>query len=46
MEEIQALMQGFSVALVSFNIKLMFVGILLGVIIGVLFQNGRFGLRL
>jgi putative tricarboxylic transport membrane protein len=36
MEEIQALMQGFSVALSPANIGLMFVGILLGVIIGVL----------
>ncbi|MEQ1595785.1 MAG: tripartite tricarboxylate transporter permease [Casimicrobium sp.] len=36
MEEIQALMQGFSVALSPTNIALMFIGILLGVIIGVL----------
>ena len=36
MEEIQALMQGFSVALSPANIGLMFIGILLGVIIGVL----------
>jgi putative tricarboxylic transport membrane protein len=36
MEEIQALMQGFSVALTPINIGLMFVGILLGVLIGVL----------
>ena len=36
MDEIQALMQGFSVALTPVNIGLMFVGILLGVLIGVL----------
>jgi putative tricarboxylic transport membrane protein len=36
MEEIQALMQGFSVALSPTNVALMFIGILLGVIIGVL----------
>ena len=32
MEEIQALMQGFSVALSPTNVALMFIGILLGVI--------------
>ena len=36
MDEVQALMQGFSVALSPVNIGLMFLGILLGVIIGVL----------
>ncbi|MEO7256196.1 MAG: tripartite tricarboxylate transporter permease [Casimicrobium sp.] len=36
MDEIQALMQGFAVALSPTNIGLMFLGILLGVIIGVL----------
>jgi putative tricarboxylic transport membrane protein len=36
MEEIQALMQGFAVAMSPANIGLMFIGILLGVIIGVL----------
>ncbi len=36
MDEIQALMQGFSVALSPTNLGLMFLGILLGVIIGVL----------
>ena len=36
MEEIQSLMQGFAVALSLKNIALMFVGIVLGVIIGVL----------
>lgn len=36
MEEIQALMQGFQVALSPANIGLMFVGIILGVLIGVL----------
>jgi len=36
MDEIQALMHGFSVALSPINIALMFLGILLGVIIGVL----------
>ena len=36
MEEIASLMQGFAVALTPFNLALMFVGILLGVIIGVL----------
>ena len=36
MEEINALFQGFAVALTPFNVMLMFVGILLGVVIGVL----------
>ena len=36
MEEIHALMHGFSVALSPFNLLLMFVGVTLGVIIGVL----------
>ncbi len=36
MEEINALMHGFSVALSPFNLLLMFVGVTLGVIIGVL----------
>ena len=36
MDEVQALMQGFAVALSPTNIGLMFLGILLGVIIGVL----------
>ncbi len=36
MEEIASLMQGFAVALTPFNILLMCIGILLGVIIGVL----------
>jgi putative tricarboxylic transport membrane protein len=36
MDEIQALLQGFSVALSPYNIGLMFVGIILGVLIGVL----------
>ena len=36
MDEVQALMQGFSVALSPVNIGLMFLGILLGVLIGVL----------
>ncbi|MDQ0568360.1 putative tricarboxylic transport membrane protein [Variovorax paradoxus] len=36
MEEISALMQGFSVILTPMNIGLMFVGIILGVLIGVL----------
>ena len=36
MEEIQSLMQGFAVALTFKNLALMFVGIVLGVIIGVL----------
>src|SRR5438132_9702954 len=36
MEEIQSLMQGFAVALSFKNLALMFVGIILGVIIGVL----------
>ena len=36
MEEIGALMQGFSVILTPMNIGLMFVGIILGVLIGVL----------
>ena len=36
MDEVQALMQGFAVALSPTNIALMFLGILLGVIIGVL----------
>ena len=36
MEEINALFHGFSVALTPFNLMLMFVGITLGVIIGVL----------
>jgi len=35
-EEINALFQGFAVALTPFNVMLMFVGILLGVVIGVL----------
>ena len=36
MEEISALLQGFSVILTPMNIGLMFVGIILGVLIGVL----------
>jgi len=36
MEEIQSLIQGFAVALTLKNLALMFVGIVLGVIIGVL----------
>ena len=36
MQEINALMQGFSVVLTPLNIGLMFVGIILGVLIGVL----------
>jgi len=36
MEEINALFQGFAIALTPFNLMLMFVGIILGVIIGVL----------
>ena len=36
MDEVQALLQGFSVALSPVNIGLMFLGILLGVLIGVL----------
>ncbi len=36
MEEIQSLMQGFAVALTLKNVALMFVGIVLGVLIGVL----------
>lgn len=36
MEEINALFHGFSVALTPFNILLMFVGVTLGVLIGVL----------
>jgi len=36
LEEIVSLMHGFSVALTPFNLALMFIGILLGVIIGVL----------
>jgi putative tricarboxylic transport membrane protein len=36
MEEINALLQGFSVALTPYNLGLMMVGIILGVIIGVL----------
>ena len=36
MEEINALFHGFAVALTPFNLMLMFVGIMLGVIIGVL----------
>ena len=36
MEEISALMQGFAVILTPMNIGLMFVGIILGVLIGVL----------
>ena len=36
MEEINAFFQGFAVALTPFNVMLMFVGILLGVVIGVL----------
>ncbi|MDM0000988.1 tripartite tricarboxylate transporter permease [Variovorax sp. J22P240] len=36
MEEVSALMQGFSVILTPMNILLMFVGIILGVLIGVL----------
>jgi putative tricarboxylic transport membrane protein len=35
-EEINALMQGFGVALSPFNLLLMFVGVILGIIIGVL----------
>src|SRR6187401_3744865 len=36
MEEIQSLMQGFNVALSPTNLMLMFVGVILGIIIGVL----------
>ena len=36
MEEINALLQGFGVALSPFNLLLMFVGVVLGIIIGVL----------
>ncbi|MBL0121501.1 MAG: tripartite tricarboxylate transporter permease [Betaproteobacteria bacterium] len=36
MEEINSLMQGFSVALTPFNLGLMLVGVILGVLIGVL----------
>ena len=36
MEEINALFHGFSVALTPFNLMLMFVGVTLGIIIGVL----------
>ena len=36
MEEISALMHGFSVALSPFNLMLMLIGVVLGVIIGVL----------
>src|SRR6266481_1295900 len=36
MEEINALMQGFGVALSPLNVMLMFVGVILGIIIGVL----------
>ena len=36
MEEIHALLQGFGVALSPFNLLLMFVGVVLGIIIGVL----------
>ncbi|HTO46159.1 MAG TPA: tripartite tricarboxylate transporter permease, partial [Burkholderiales bacterium] len=36
MEEITSLLNGFSVALTPFNLMLMFVGVVLGVIIGVL----------
>ena len=36
MEEISSLMHGFGVALTLFNLGLMFVGIVFGVIIGVL----------
>ena len=36
MEEINSLMHGFSIALTPFNLALMFVGVVLGVIIGVL----------
>ncbi len=36
MEEIGSLMQGFSIALTPYNLALMFIGIVLGVIIGVL----------
>ena len=35
MEELSALMQGFGVVLTPMNIALMFVGIILGVLIGV-----------
>jgi TctA family transporter len=36
MDEINALMHGFSVALTPFNLFLMFVGVVLGILIGVL----------
>ncbi len=36
MEEINALLQGFGVALSPFNLLLMFAGVVLGIIIGVL----------
>jgi putative tricarboxylic transport membrane protein len=35
-EEVNALLQGFNVALSPFNLLLMFVGVTLGIIIGVL----------
>ena len=36
MEELNSLFHGFSIAMTPFNLALMFVGIILGVIIGVL----------
>ena len=36
MDEINSLMQGFSVALTPYNLGLMLVGVILGVLIGVL----------
>ena len=36
MEELSALFHGFAIVLTPFNLMLMFVGIILGVIIGVL----------
>ena len=37
MEEIGALMHGFAVVLSPMNISLMFIGVILGVLIGVLY---------
>ena len=46
MDEIQSLMQGFAVALTLKNIAFMFVGVLLGVIIGVLRLGGANGVAI
>ena len=47
MEEINALLHGFAVALTPVNLMLMFVGVTLGIIIGVLpglgGANGKIG---